>query len=59
MRAALQGLDRVLLSCMGRRAKIVRGVADAEDAADALRGGNSSCGGGGGGSSGSSNGGGG
>lgn len=41
MRAALQGLDRVLFSCLGRRAKIVGGVEDAEDAASALRGGGS------------------
>lgn len=36
---ALQGIDRVLWSCMGKRAKIVEGVEDAETAADAIRGG--------------------
>lgn len=36
---ALQGIDRVLWSCMGKRAKIVEGVEDAEIAADAIRGG--------------------
>lgn len=39
MEVALQGLDRVLLACMMKRAKIIGGVADAEGAADALRGG--------------------
>ena len=36
---ALQGLDRVLWSSIGMRAKIVGGVEEAEAAADAIRGG--------------------
>ncbi|CAM9746817.1 unnamed protein product [Ectocarpus sp. 12 AP-2014] len=49
IRAALQGIDRMLWACMGRRARIVGCVEDAEAAADAIRGGGG--GGSGGGSS--------
>lgn len=39
MELALQGLDRVLWACMGKRSKIVGGVEEAEGAASAIKGG--------------------
>lgn len=39
MELALQGLDRMLWACMGKRSKIVGGVEEAEGAANAIKGG--------------------